>query len=85
MSIYLRQGSKNYWCQFMVAGKRYQVSTGESTQKGAKAFERKARDAAKHGESLKPQNRTYGHALARYVSPASMASHTSLNTSPMSS
>ena len=83
MSIYLRPGSKNYWCQFMVAGKRHQISTGESTKKGAKAFERKARIAAEQGESLKPQNRTYGDALARYVPPASMESHT-LNTEHLS-
>lgn len=77
MSVYQRPGSQNWYCKFQVNGKRYQLSTGETVKKRAEAFERRKRIEAEEGRGIArgDAEKTYGDALRRYNTPASMRSH----------
>lgn len=46
MSLYRRKNSPNWWCEFVLAGRRFQLSTGTTNRGGAQEFETLARSRA---------------------------------------
>lgn len=70
MSVFLRQGSPNYYCEFQIQGRRFLRSTGRTVEREARTEERRIKaeikaelekEASRHTEAL-----TLSQAFGRY-------------------